>query len=417
MRIVQTVAVAARGGYFNEDLAAIQAGATRDGFAYVGHPVSAGYTRITEPSEAVCVALMLDNGAVAYGDAVSVEYSSAGGRRGRFSAAEQLPFIRDLCARLEGSEVTAFTSMMSELARIDLPPALHEPAAFYGISQALLQAVGIARGDTGAEVLASELGTTLVETPIPIYAQSGEERYLSVDKMILKRADALPHGLINEIDKVGRHGELLAEYVSWVTSRVRKLGAAGYVPELHFDVYGLLGSIFANDAKRISAYLKNLETRAAPFQLCIETPVLMNTRARQIENLRSLRSELKTNESTVLIIADEWANSIEDIRLFVDAEAADMVHVKSPDLGSLGNAATAILECRASGVRPILGGSCTDTDISARAVAHVALATQPAWVLARPGMGVDEGMQIVHNEMARTLAVVTRRNGSPSLDG
>ena len=33
----------------------------------------------------------------------------------------------------------------------------------------------------------------------------------------------------------------------------------------------------------------------------------------------------------------------------------------------------------------------------------------PAWVMARPGMGIDEGLQIVHNEMARTLAVIQAR--------
>ena len=30
-------------------------------------------------------------------------------------------------------------------------------------------------------------------------------------------------------------------------------------------------------------------------------------------------------------------------------------------------------------------------------------------VLARPGMGVDEGLMIVRNEMARTLALAARR--------
>ena len=46
--------------------------------------------------------------------------------------------------------------------------------------------------------------------------------------MILKGADALPHGLINEVDgKLGRDGELLAEYVSWLVGRIRKLGRDG----------------------------------------------------------------------------------------------------------------------------------------------------------------------------------------------
>jgi methylaspartate ammonia-lyase len=36
---------------------------------------------------------------------------------------------------------------------------------------------------------------------------------------------------------------------------------------------------------------------------------------------------------------------------------------------------------------------------------HVALATGADQILAKPGMGVDEGMSIVGNEMARVLAL------------
>jgi methylaspartate ammonia-lyase len=411
VRIERALAVPTRGGYFNEDLAAIRAGAPRDGFVYTGPPVSPGFSRINEPSEAISIVLVLDNGVTVCGDAMSVEYSAAAGRRGRFQAQEQLPYFLELCNELQGQPVTEFVVMADALDDLPLPPELHRSAAFYGISQALLQAVAIGRHQTAAEVLAEELGTELMTTPIPINVQSGEDRYGSVDKMVLKRADVLPHGLINEIEgKLGRRGELLAEYVSWVVSRIQRFGDDGYAPELHFDVYGMLGTIFDNDPGRIADYLLKLERRAAPYPLCIETPVLMDSRDQQIEALRTLRRTLRDRGGVVQIVVDEWANEIGDIRMFVEEEAADMVNVKSPDLGSVANAARAILECWSAGARPILGGSCTDTDQSARVMAHVALATRPAWVLARPGMGVDEGLQIVHNEMTRTLALIAERS-------
>jgi methylaspartate ammonia-lyase len=34
-------------------------------------------------------------------------------------------------------------------------------------------------------------------------------------------------------------------------------------------------------------------------------------------------------------------------------------------------------------------------------------------ILAKPGMGVDEGLMIVGNEMARTVALARRRSGTP----
>jgi len=55
-------------------------------------------------------------------------------------------------------------------------------------------------------------------------------------------------------------------------------------------------------------------------------------------------------------------------------------------------------------VGTLLGGSYAETDLSARVAAHVALATQPDLVMAKPGAGVDEAISLVQNEMTRTLA-------------
>ena len=63
----------------------------------------------------------------------------------------------------------------------------------------------------------------------------------------------------------------------------------------------------------------------------------------------------------------------------------------------------AALACRAAGLGVFVGGSCTETDGSARVAAHLGVALAADQVLARPGMGVDEGVAIVRNEMARAL--------------
>jgi methylaspartate ammonia-lyase len=117
---------------------------------------------------------------------------------------------------------------------------------------------------------------------------------------------------------------------------------------------------------------------------------------------------------TVQIVADEWANTLDDIRAFVEAQAADMIQIKMPDLGGVHNSVEAVLACKAGGVGAFLGGSCAETDLSARVTVHVALATQPSLMMAKPGMGVDEAMSLVQNEMTRTLAWISaRRQESP----
>ena len=409
MRIEQAMVVAARGGHYNEDLQAIRAGAERDGYLYLGEPQAPGFTAIRQPSEAFSLILRLDCGATVAGDGMSVAYSAAGGRQGLFRAAEQLPHLQGLCDHLQGRSIGDLQAMCADLEATPFDERLHRNAAFYGASQALAQAVAIAQRRTTAEVLADHFGRSVTTAPVPINVQCGEERHIGVDKAIMKRADVLPHGLINDLAELGAQGETLAAYVSWIADRIAGHAPADYRPELHIDTYGMIGVAFDHDVERMADYIAGLGRRARPYRLCVETPVLMESQSAQIETFAALRGALAERQPHVSIIVDEWANNLDDIRAFLAAGAVDMVNVKSPDLGSILNAGQAILDCKAADVRPILGGSCADTDQSARVIAHLALAVEPAWVLARPGMGIDEGLQIVGNEMARTLALIGAR--------
>ena len=65
-----------------------------------------------------------------------------------------------------------------------------------------------------------------------------------------------------------------------------------------------------------------------------------------------------------------------------------------------------------AGLEAFCGGTCNETDRSAQVTAHVAMACWAGQVLAKPGMGVDEGLMIVGNEMARTAAVVRAREAA-----
>ncbi|MNP84581.1 Methylaspartate ammonia-lyase [compost metagenome] len=56
-----------------------------------------------------------------------------------------------------------------------------------------------------------------------------------------------------------------------------------------------------------------------------------------------------------------------------------------------------------------MGGSCAETDLSARVSVHVAVAVQADMQLAKPGMGVDEAITIVSNEQSRLLAELATR--------
>src|ERR1700761_1772967 len=403
--IVDVMAASAEGAFFFDDQAAIKAGAPHDGFAILGPPVTAGFAAIREPAEAVSVMVRLSDGHVAHGDCVAVQYSGVGGRDPVLRSAELVPLLEGPVAdALRGRPVASFRDLSACLDELmaDLPA--FGTAAAYGLSQALLAAAAHGAGQSMARTIQSEWGLDGPMRPVPVYAQCGEQRYDNVDKMILREVDSLPHGLINHPGLVGEDGRTLVEYVSWVSARIRALRRREeYDPVLHFDVYGVIGLVTGQRIDRIADVLIAMEDAARPFRLRVEHPLDAGGRAGQIEQMAVLRRRLAERGSRVQLVADEWANTVEDIREFNRASAADMIQIKTPDLGGLHHTVDAVLDCRQHGVLAHVGGSCCESDRSARVCVHVALATAADQILAKPGMGVDEGLSIVGNEMSRTL--------------
>ena len=418
MRIVDVLAVPVRAGFFFDDQLAIRAGAAHDGFDYTGEPLTPGFRRVRQPGEAVSVLLQLDDGGVEFGDCAAVQYSGAGGRDPLFAAHDAVAAVEAVVApALRGTDLADGFRTVS--ARIDAlttgPGARPLPAAVrYGVSQAVLAAVARARRQTMAEVIRDEYETGAPLVPVPLYAQTGDDRYGNAEKMIIKGVDVLPHGLINNVaEKFGPSGEILADYVRWLVGRIRDLAPSPeYRPRLHFDLYGCAGLAFTAKVDAVADYLVELEAIAHPYDLAIEHPIDAGSRHAQIATYRRLRAALQARGAHVRIVVDEWCNTLDDVRAFVDAGAADVIHVKTPDLGSIGHAVTALLLARDAGLEAFCGGTCNETDRSAQVSAHVAMACEATQVLAKPGMGVDEGLMIVGNEMARTAALVRAREAA-----
>jgi methylaspartate ammonia-lyase len=407
MRITDVLAVPVRAGFFADDQAAIRAGAAHDGFGYAGSPLTPGFRSIRQPGEALSVVLVLDDGSVEFGDCAAVQYSGAGGRDPVFSAEQaRAAVLTHVAPLLVGTEVTGFREL--DAASRDGGP-LHT-AVRYGVSQAVLGAAARAARLTMAEVLRDEYATGAPLTPVPLYAQTGDDRWINAEKMVLKGVDVLPHGLFNSLDALGAQGERLEEYLRWLVGRIGALRPdGGYRPRLHVDTYGIPGLAFGGDLTAVAVYLAGLGELCAPFELAVEHPVDAGSTPAQLDAYGQLRAELARLGSPVRLVVDEWCNTLEDVRAFVAARAADVIHVKMPDLGSVADTVEALLLVRDAGLEAYCGGTCNETDRSAQVSAHVAMACQAAQVLAKPGMGVDEGLMIVGNEMARTAALAAAR--------
>lgn len=409
MKIVNVVCSAGRTGFFFDDQKAIKAGAVHNGETYVGQPATEGFKSIRMPGESISVMLVLEDGQIAYGDCAAVQYSGAGGRDPLFLAKDFIPVIEKYIKPvLVGREADNFRNLTKEMESIQVEGKRLHTAIRYGVSQAILDAVAKSSKRLMAEVVADEYGLTVSDKMIPVFTQSGDNRYDNSDKMIIKGAQILPHALINNVEtKLGKDGSLLLEYVKWLRNRIIELRTdESYSPILHIDVYGTIGQAFGDENYNAMAdYLATLEEAAAPFHLRIEGPMDAGEREKQMICLRELRKELDSRNINVELVADEWCNTLEDVIYFCDNKAGHMAQIKTPDLGGINNTIEAVIYCKKHGFGAYQGGTCNETDRSAQVCVNCAMATQPDQILAKPGMSVDEGYMIAYNEMNRIIAL------------
>ncbi|RWH94384.1 methylaspartate ammonia-lyase [Mesorhizobium sp.] len=409
MQITDVLLAPGNGAFFYDDQEAIRSGAPQDGFIYVGAPTTPGFKSIRIPASSLSVGLVLTDDTIVWGDMMNVQYSGAGGRDRLFDTAQ----ISDLTSRVVVPRLLDVNaSQYLEACATVLQP--HEnkrlPLAIeYGVSQALLRAAAHLHRATMAEIVCTEFNLPLPTRRVPIYCQSGDAREINVDKMILKAVDILPHGLINSRQKFGVDGQTFMAFVKWVATRTREIGRPGYHPVLHFDVYGWIGQEIGLDPQSIADFICRVADAVPGFMLNIESPADFGSTQAQIENYAKIVSILDNRESRARIVVDERCNTLEDIRLFAEAKATHLVQIKTPDVGSIADTARAVLICKENNVGAYMGGSCTETDLSAYASVHVSVATQADMMLAKPGMGVDEALSIVGNEQNRLLAMLSRR--------
>lgn len=451
VKIIGISATIGLAGFFCDDQAAIAKDATKDGFIYRTPPTTKGFTSTRMAGRGLSILLFGGDGSIGVGDLLTVQYGGVANREEPYSYQDLVKvkaFVEGpLSEYLVGLSISSFVDLSRTIGKLhttkdlrarelpilvdpvsndlderstDSPSHLAEANGFrlpialrFALTSAVLDLLANSRRELMADIVAQQYQIKADFAPVAIFAQSGDDRYTNVDKMILKAADALPHGLINNVPSlVGADGSIFATYLSFVVSRIEKLRPhSDYRPTLHFDVYGTFGEAFNGDLERVSDYMASLKDIAKGYRLRFEHPIDGGSFKGQIEDMALLKELLVKKGAEVEIVADEWCNDISDIRAFADAKAADMIHIKSPDLGGLDEIAEATLAVKESGLAAYLGGTCNESEISARATTHLAVALGADQVLAKPGMGVDEGLMLVRNEMERVLAISTFRKG------
>jgi methylaspartate ammonia-lyase len=412
MQVRDVICAAGRSGYMHRDLLAIKSGKAKpNGSLYEGAPMSPGFTKIIEPATIISVMLVLEDGQIAFGDCADVILAGVAGRDPAFNAKDHIDYVQtEVADALRGRDVSKFRPNAEEMDNYSRAGKRLHTAIRYGVSQALLHATALSHKRTMAEVIAVEYGSKISTKPIPILASCHKDDLGQLDRVILKRVELLPHASFQIVSEhVGLQGEKLAAFVRRVATRCKEIGDADYHPRIHVDLYGTLGELFSMQIEPLADYLGKLRQESGPYKLLVESPMIATTQEEQIDKFTGLRALLRKKGIDVGLIADEWCNTLADIKRFTAAAACDFVQIKTPDLGSIHNTIEAILYCKSNGMGACLGGTANETDHSTRISTHMGLACQPDFMLSKPGLGADEALMIQTNEMARTLAILQTR--------
>ena len=110
----------------------------------------------------------------------------------------------------------------------------------------------------------------------------------------------------------------------------------------------------------------------------IEGSVDAGGKAGQIDILGNLTKVLEKRSSPVKLVAYEWCNNYQDIVDFTDAKCCHMVQIKTPDLGSIHNIVETVLYRKQNNMEAYRGGTCNETDVSARTCVQIAMACRSA---------------------------------------
>ena len=410
MKIKNVIYSLGQSGFFNQDLAAVKAGAKIDCFYYDDAPVTKGFNQILQTGQALSVMLILDDGQVAYGDCLDVIFAGAAGRDSVFRAAEHLDYLETHMREfLIGQDLREFKALAIKIDKMQANEKPLHTALRYGLTQAILHAVSLSNRLTMTQIVALEYDTKIMSEPIPILANVDAEDWISVDKVIMKQVELLPHGAFENVERdLGLQGEKLVAYATRLISRIEKIGDDDYRPKIHFDLYGSLGELFNNDVEKLVNYLSALQEIIGDRELLLESPIVASNQQEQIELFRLLRSAIQKRKLNMKLVVDEWCNTFEDIKKFEDEDATDFVQVKTPDLGGVNNTIEALLYCRKKGIGVCLGGSANETDQSTKVTTQIGLACNPDFMLAKPGFGNDEALMIQRNEMNRTINLISK---------
>ncbi|MCP4167444.1 MAG: hypothetical protein GY759_16365 [Chloroflexi bacterium] len=283
------------------------------------------------------------------------------------------------------------------------PPFPLRPALRSCLEQAILSAAAHPRQFTVAEYVAEAYGLAPAEATLPLHARIDTHAPLqslqAIGRTIATVGYQVPEG--EPVQVLGEDCHILQRFVRGVRSHLQKVQPEA-TPHIHVDVRGGMAELYAGQSGKLLGALAGLEQAAKPLPLRIEN-ISGNAGPESAALLRELRDFLRFRNMNVTLVAGE---------IFSAAQAATMaettglqsLHINGSAIGSLHQIIETVSACHERGLEVLLTAEAGATPRFLRMLAHIALATRPAFVGAAVDTVDQTGLGALYTEMARTLA-------------
>ena len=291
------------------------------------------------------------------------------------------------------------------------------PALRYGVSQALVKAFALSENLTVAEAIGTLYDIQSEFAPVKLMAEIDRAQLSSVNSIMPYNVSAIGYTAASSHAQtvLGNDGVFMQKYVRQMKEQIENYRAARIFataesepPALVVNVQGGYGKLFPSNSGRQLGKLVGLEKVVKPLQLYVVDPVLHLDKQTHVRELRQLKQYGKMRKASFNIVAKQHVLNTKSLAEFIDVDMATTYYLDLPLFGSVEQIMGAIQLCKKHDVGFILGGETADTLNTASFNTHLALATAPTFLVAKP-QG-DIGILHSQNQMAQTLAALRHKS-------
>jgi methylaspartate ammonia-lyase len=254
---------------------------------------------------------------------------------------------------------------------------------------------------TEVEVIAKEFELPLPSKAVPLQMPIKRGQSLRIPDQVLALTYAV--GGIDPVDSLGPNGERIQRFIRRLQERLVNADQHCRLT-IHLDAKGSLGKLYKDNLGKVLGALYGLEQAAAPCLIRVQDPLIMADLDAQIKVLGQLRDYVRMRRMSLRLVAGAKINTLDAVRAFAQAESAHMLHLVLPQLGTIQELILAVQACQVGGIGILLEGMPSAT------TSQVALATQPDVLTYPSDWPGDASVATFHNEMARTLSWLARKD-------